>query len=285
MNPAQKNNLKLAVLFPIAAFCAHCAGEAVELDPPQAFLPLPPDGMTWELAWNDEFNGDTVDDSKWTIGGGTEAEPQARRDGFWVKEAMVLDGEGHLAMLTYAKEGKVFDGVIDTGGKFEHSFGYYEARMDVNKLDGHWGAFWLMGGDWSETGNDEGGLDGVEIDVMERPWSSPEMGELTNHAVHWDGYVDGANASMVSTTPGIMEGFHTFGLWWSTDMYRFYIDGTEVWATDEGGICTVPIPIILSDETGANIFFASTPIDIPSLPDRTLVDYVRVWDLVPEAVE
>jgi hypothetical protein len=195
---------------------------------------------------------------------------------------MVLDGEGHLVMRTYLKDGKVFDGEIDTGGKFEHAYGYYEARMDVNKVEGHWGAFWLMGGDWGPTGVDEGALDGVEIDVMERPWSSPETGQLTNHAIHFDGYADGANPSFASMTPGIMDGFHTFGLRRAEDMYRFYIDGVEVWATDAGGICPLPLPLILSDEVGSNIFFGSGTLDPAKLPDRTLVDYVRVWDLVAE---
>jgi hypothetical protein len=233
--------------------------------------------------WNDEFDGTAIDESKWVFGGGTEADPSPRRDGFWVREAMVLDGEGHLVMRTYVKDGKVFDGEIDTSGKFEHAFGYYEARMDVNKQEGHWGAFWLMGGDWGETGKDEGALDGVEIDVMERPWSSPETGMLTNHAIHWDGYVEGANTSFASSTPGIMEGFHTFGLWRAEDMYRFYIDGIEVWATEAGGICPLPLPLILSDEVGSNIFFGAGTLDPAKLPDRTLVDYVRVWDLVAES--
>lgn len=254
---------------------------APALDPPQAFLPPAPAGQRWTLAWNDEFDGTTLDPAKWSFGGGTEAEPQPRRDGFWVREAMVLDGEGHLVMRTYLHGDRVFDGEIDTAGRFEHAFGYFEARMDVNKLDGHWGAFWLMGGDWGATGNDEGALDGIEIDVMERPWSSGATAPLTNHALHWDGYADGANASMISSTEGILEGFHTFGLWRAPDRYRFYIDGVEVWSTDAGGICPLPLPIILSDEVGANIFFASGTLDTAKLPDRTLVDYVRVWDLAP----
>ena len=246
----------------------------------QAFLPPAPAGKKWVLAWHDEFDGTVIDPAKWTVGGGTEADPQARRDGFWVREAMVLDGQGNLVMRTYAKDGKVFDGEMDTDATFLHSYGYYEARMDVNKVEGHWGAFWLMGGDWGPTGVGHGGEDGVEIDVMERPWSSAEGGDLTNHAIHWDGYADGANASTQSTTPGIMQGFHTFGLWWAEDLYHFYIDGNEVWTTAAGGICKVPIGIILSDEVGANIFFAAGAIDVTKLPDRTLVDYVRVFDLV-----
>ncbi len=248
----------------------------------QEFLPPPPAGKRWSLAWNDEFEGTAIDETRWVIGGGTEADPQPRRDGFWVKEAMVLDGEGHLVMRTYEKDGKIFDGVMDTTGTFEHAEGYYEARMDVNKQEGHWCAFWMMGGDWSETGNDEGALDGVEIDVMERPWSSEALGERTNHAIHWDGYAEGANVSTMSKTPGILEGFHTFGLWWGEDLYRFYIDGREVWATDAGGICRLPIPLILSDEVGETVFFGAGKLDPSKLPDRTLVDYVRVYDLIEE---
>ena len=50
--------------------------------------------------------------------------------------------------------------------------------------------------------------------------------------------------------PGVMEGWHTFGLWWKPDEYVFYVDGKETWRTKAGGVCQVPEYILLSDEIG-----------------------------------
>lgn len=253
--------------------------DAADADPPvyQEFVPEPPQGRQWKLLWHDEFNGTLLDDSKWKVEGGTEAEPSPRREGFWVKEAMYLDGVGNLVMATYQKDGKIFDGAISTQGKFEHSYGYYEARMKVSTQPGHWGAFWLMPNSFGAT--DNGGVDGAEIDIMERPWTDDQM-QWTNHALHWDAYAEGADDSKISETPGITEGYHTFGLWWAEDSYTFYIDGDGVWTTQEGGVCTVPLYILFSDEVAAHLFFLSGDIQDATLPDYTYVDYVRVYTLV-----
>ena len=45
---------------------------------------------------------------------------------------------------------------------------------------------------------------------------------------------------MVVKVPGVMEGFHTFGLWRKPDEYVFYVDRKEMWRTDAGGVSQVP---------------------------------------------
>ncbi len=247
---------------------------------PQQFLPPVPQGKVWKLTFGDEFDGESLDPEKWNVGGGSEAAPDPRREGYWVKEAMSLDGAGNLVMATYLKEGKVFSGVVDTQGKFSQAFGYFEARMKVSTQPGHWGAFWLMPESFGAT--DNGGVDGVEIDIMERPWAGDQYG-WTNHALHWDAYVEGADASKISETKGIGEGFHTFGLWWNEEQYIFYVDGVEVWASAAGGICQVPLYPIFSDEVQAHLFFLSGDIKDAQLPDYTFVDYIRIYAMVDTA--
>ena len=76
--------------------------------------------------------------------------------------------------------------------------------------------------------------------------------------------------------PGVMNGFHTFGLWWKPDEYVFYVDGKETWRSKAGGVCQVPEYILLSDEIGN----WAGDIAKANLPDQFCVDYVRVYDLV-----
>ena len=74
--------------------CVLLSAETSPADP-AASLPSPSEGTTWKLVWSDEFDGDTIDTSKWEIVG-----DHPRRDGFWVKEDAYVDGKGHLVNVS-----------------------------------------------------------------------------------------------------------------------------------------------------------------------------------------
>ncbi len=229
-------------------------------------LPSAPEGKAWKLAWHDEFDGNTLDASKWDLPWDAK-----RRDGWWMRKAVALDGKGNLVMSTLNDGDKYVDGCVRTLGKFEHTFGYYVARIRLQKQIGHWSAFWLMGRGVGRVGDE--GRDGTEIDIMEKPWLDGRV----NHALHWDGYGQHHKSAVkVSEVPGVMDGFHTYALWWKPDEYMFYVDGKELWRTKAGGVCQAPLYIKLSDEVGN----WAGDIRKAKLPDEFLVDYVRVYDLV-----
>jgi beta-glucanase (GH16 family) len=238
-----------------------------ELDPKDE-LPTPPAGQEWTLAFHDEFDGDTLDATKWDV-------PEyQRRDGWWSKDAISLDGEGHLKMSVLEKDGKFLDGCIRTRGKFEHAFGYYVTRVKLQTQVGHWSAFWLYNDCEGNVGNE--GRDGTEIDIFEKPGLDSNV----QHTLHWDGYgADHHSSGKVSQNPGVMEGWHTFSLWWTPEEYRYYVDGKETWRTSAGGVCQVPLYVKLSDEVGG----WAGDIHKATLPDEWFSDYIRVYDLTPVA--
>ncbi len=234
---------------------------------PKDDLPPAPQGKAWKLVWHDEFDGDKLDESKWDVPEGK------RRDGWWSGKAISLDGQGHLVMSTLKEDGKYLDGCVRTRGKYEHSFGYYVARIRLQEQPGHWSAFWMWGPGVGKVGDD--GRDGTEIDIMEKPW----LDDRVQQTLHWDGYGKShKSAGKVVQVPGVMDGFHTFSLWWKPDQYVFYVDGQPTWRTAEGGVCQVPLYIKLSDEVGK----WGGDVSKAKLPDRFVVDYVRVYDLVDE---
>jgi len=236
------------------------------------FLPAPPPGMDWALLFNDEFTGDALDETVWNYGTGP------RRQGVWTPDAVSLDGDGHLVMEIYEEDGVHYDGEIDTMGTFDVTFGYFEARVQLHTEEGHWPAFWLMPytfGDVPGTG-----ADGAEVDIFEKPWINGVMADVTNHALHWDSYAEGAELSKTIETPGIREGWHVYSLWWTPEEYIFYIDGVEIWRTEGGGVCQEPLYLLLSDEIDNSVWFLGGDIVNATLPDHWLVDYVRVWELV-----
>jgi len=221
----------------------------------------------WKLVWNDEFDGKNLDESKWDV-------PEfRRRDAQWTRRAISLDGKSNLLLKVFKEGSTYYDGCVRTRGKYEKTFGYFVARMKLHKYTGHWPAFWL----YSESVNNVGdeGRDGTEIDIME----IPTLDDKVQHNLHWDGYgKEHKTAGLISTIPGVIEGYHDFGLLWTPGEYVFYVDGAEVWRTQAGGVCQVPLYIKLSDE----IQFGDWAGDIreSTVPDETLVDYVRVYDLI-----
>jgi beta-glucanase (GH16 family) len=247
-----------SVLLVLLAFSAQAA-EPVDQLPPAS------DGKAWKLVWDDSFAGKKLDESKW------EVPNQRRRDGWWSPKAVSLDGKGHLTISTLRDGDRYLDACVRTRGKFQHAHGYYVARIKLQDQPGHWSAFWLFNSSVGKVGNE--GRDGTEIDIMEKPWRDGRV----QHALHWDGYGK-AHKSMgqVVTVPGVMDGFHTFSLWWKHDEYVFYVDGKETWRTNAGGVCQVPLYIKLSDEIGK----WGGAITKAKLPDHFLVDYVRVYSLV-----
>lgn len=232
----------------------------------QAFLPPAPEGKKWKLAWHDEFDGSQLDESKWNRLGDWK-----RRDGYWVKEDAYVNGQGSLLLRTKQDGDRFTCGAINTKGKFEHAFGYYEARCKMPKQPGHWSAFWMMCDGVSKVGND--GRDGTEIDIIEMPWRD---GQLTVN-LHWDGYgKDHKSAGKKFSLPDTVEGFHTYGLLWLQDEYVFYVDGKEVWRSQAGGVSQVPEFLKLTNEIGK----WAGDIQQAKLPDYFEVDYVRVYDVV-----
>ncbi len=244
----------------------------------EKFMPRPLEGRKWKLAWHDEFEGERIDESKWEIMGDWK-----RRDGWWVKEDSYVDGKGNLVLRTKKKvlagkgESKekirYTSGAVRTQDKFEHKYGYWVCRCKFPSEEGHWPAFWMFARPGVGKVGD-GGRDGTEIDIMEKPWREDKI----TQNLHWDGYGEHhQHAGKTFEFPGVSKGWHTFALLWRPDEYVFYVDGKETWRSSAGGVSQVPQFIKLTEEIGE----WGGDISKADLPDYFLVDYVRVYDEVP----
>ena len=220
----------------------------------------------WKLVWNDEFDGVTIDTAKW------ELPDVKRRDHWWSPQCAFLDHHGHLVLRTEERDGKFFSPCVRTRGKYEKAFGYFATRCKLPTQPGHWTAFWLYNPCVNKVGDE--GRDGTEIDIFEWPWRDGRV----QHTLHWDGYGPAhKSAGHVSKPEHILDGdFHEFGLWWSPEEYVFYVDGRETWRTRAGGVCQVPLYLKWSSEIGS----WAGDIHKAKLPDDTVIDYVRVYDLI-----
>jgi beta-glucanase (GH16 family) len=258
----------IAPLLPVALVLAAILSTMV---PAQA---APPKGESWKLVWNDEFKGSQIDETKWERLGDFK-----RQQGFWVKEDSYLDGQGHLVLRVKKDSADRYTaGGVRTRDKYEHGFGYFEAKVKFPTQPGHWCAFWIMGHHVSPGPNE--GRDGTEIDIMEKAWLTDHV----QHALHWGGYgKDHKTTGHPVRNMGMNDGaWHVFGVNWTPTNYVFYVDGKESWRTNAGGVSQVPEYIKLTEEIGhfgkgADVW-GTGPISEATLPDQYLIDYVRVYE-------
>lgn len=241
---------------------------------PTNLPPSPIEGATWKLVFADEFDGTVIDPNNWNI---RHEDRTCRVNNFWHRDCAKLDGNGHLRMITRKSPGKPDwhdTPCIETKNKFTPLFGYFEICAQMHTQPGFWTAFWAMPFPPGRMGSTKyQGMDGSELDIYEKN----TLDDTVQHNIHWDGYgKEHKSKGSSPKVPGIMKGFHTFGLLWTPDEYVFYIDGKETWRTSAGGVAQVPIYLKISSETGD----WAGDIKNAKLPDEMKVDYVRAYQLV-----
>ena len=122
----------------------------------------------------------------------------------------------------------------------------------------------------------DGGVTGAELDVFETKTdydtSGKEFGAVF-HTVHVDAYEEAHRwenqGSFYADDP--YNEFNTYGVEWNEEGYVFYINGVETARTDFGGVCKVPLYLIISIGVDENV----TKNEF--LPASMLVDYVRCY--------
>ncbi len=219
-----------------------------------------------ELTFSDEFDGNTLDTTKWEVCPGW-----LRDDCWWGRPNNSIVKNGNLHLTVTGNEAPYDAGAIRTSGKFSQTYGYFETRCKLPTTSGICAAFWLMTGGANHVGV-PGGSDGAEIDILE---SHDIANNGIQHAIHWDGYGSGHKmANYPMNIPGIYQGYHTYGFEWTEDKYRFFVNGKLTWETYAGGICQVPAYLKLTLGIGGWVGTIS-PQKVPT--DGMVVDYVRVY--------
>src|SRR5262249_23517185 len=203
-------------------FAARRHGLLLEVLEDRVVLNAPSTG--WQLAFFDEFNGSTIDKSKWTTKlawAGTENGHYHNTNFLsYIVDEDVIVSNGTLKLRTEKKNvvgysGKVYnytEGLIQTRNQFFSKYGYYEirAKLPVGKGPGMWPAFWMLSDGWPP-----------EIDIGEW-WTANNhfhqglAYKNTSGGTSWD------SSHWYTPLPG---GWHTYGLEWSPGKLVWYVDG------------------------------------------------------------
>lgn len=184
----------------------------------------------FELVWSDEFDGNSIDSTKWEI----QRKTSVIRGGYWNTDlAQVKDGE----LTIYAKylENGVNEGDpagwysarLRTKDRYEPTYGYYEIRCKVPKGYGLWSAFWMQNLE-SAMNEYEDSSKGSEIDIFEAPYYGKENPNSIQNAIHWGGYAEKHKSlatGPIAVDADIYNTYNTYGLEWNENEYIFYFNG------------------------------------------------------------
>ena len=199
------------------------------------------------------------------------------------KNVTVKDGN-----LVITAEKESFSGAeytsarLITKGKFEQTYGRFEARMKLPWGQGMWPAFWMLGADidtksWPLCG---------EIDIMEHVGYDPGIVHGTVHTEAFN-HLQGTQKGGQLLVSNFATEFHTYAVDWKQGQMDFYIDGNhyftfkntgngyQEWPFDQ------PFYLILNLAVGGN-WGGKEGVDASIWPQRMEVDYVRVYKQNPQ---
>jgi beta-glucanase (GH16 family) len=220
--------------------------------------------LTFTEEFNNGFNTDVWSDEMWYETGNA------------TKNYAVEDGMMKIWPQRDAA-GNFFNRTIDSDGKYEQTYGYFEVEAKLPVGKGTWPAFWLF----NHVGDRR-----PEIDVMEAyaggdaPWGFKDENGVAHPQAYaptvWKGDVEGqlVGSRQFDTGMDLSAGFHKYGVKWEANKQTFYFDGQEVLTLD----VTMGDPMYLM----LDLWFGSasgTPDDsTPQGKGNSFeVNYVRAW--------
>lgn len=216
----------------------------------------------WNISWSDEFNNDSLDNSKWSYMVGTGSnysgdgwgnnEQQYYTDGD--NTSFVTEDGAKCLKITAKKESKggknytsarlwTMDDSKNPGGdkvtKFSKTYGRIESRIKINNqqdnMAGIWPAFWMMPandeyGTWAASG---------ELDIMEARGSNKNSVDGTIHyGSQWPnnksigGSLNKNTAIAGSELPDFSYAdWHTYAVEWLPGEICWYVDDTLYYKT------------------------------------------------------
>lgn len=244
-------------------FLTFIAGAQRPAQGPMSKKRITPEKLGYQLVWEDEFDGNKLDSTKWKVRG---VGPRAIA---YVSEEAVKVENGYLKLFALKQDDKMLGSAVGTQNLFMSKYGYYECRAQLQKSQGVWAAFWIQSTEISK--GEDPSVYGAEIDIME---FFKKLGtDIVSHNVHWAyGPHQKTTHGMQSYLKGVSKGFHTFSLEWLPDKYIFYIDGYKFYEVT-AGISNIEEYMILSMEYPNKIEEISKTI----FPDVFIVDYVKVY--------
>ena len=246
----------------------------------------------WELVWNDEFDGNKLDTSKWSyqIGNGYNGWGNYEKQYYTKENVTVSNGSLKITAKKENKNGFEYTSsrirtVTDDGQTlFATKYGKIEARIKLPAGTGLWPAFWMMPvdseyGSWPLSG---------EIDIMEARGRVLNEVNGTIHFGEKRPFNRNIGGSYVFDNGTDITDYHVYAVEWKENEIIWYVDDVEFFRTsnwytmNDGVVAEYPAPfnqefyLILNMAVGGTYDSQKLP-GVDEVPGTMEVDYVRVY--------
>ncbi|MBN2375579.1 MAG: family 16 glycosylhydrolase [Sedimentisphaerales bacterium] len=247
-----------------------------------------------KLLWHDEFDYEGLpDNTKWNYeegfvrNGESQYYTRARKENARVENGMlVIEGRNEKFKNPQYKTGATYwsdqpeyasytAASLITQGKSSWKYGRIEVRAQLPQGKGVWPAIWMLGVNFPEIG----WLRCGEIDIMEFVGKEPDRIYATMHFAE-EGKHRSNGWSIGADQP--YADFHVYAIEWQPDRIDFFYDETKYFTfmIDKAGEgkdnpFRKPHYLLINLALGGSW---GGPIDDAMLPQKYLIDYVRVYE-------
>ena len=241
----------------------------------------------WNIVWQDEFNNDSLDLTKWSreIGGhgwgnnelqfytDSDSNSYVENGNLILKAQVVPQGIGSSKGLRYYSSAR-----LRTFGKGDWKYGRIEVKAKVASGQGIWPAIWMLPTDWLFGGWPSSG----EIDIMEHV--GYDLG-VVHGSVHTEAYNHKINTQRSSARKiaNVDTEFHVYSIIWDKDKISFFVDDVQYFLFEndqQGNYKTWPFDqrfhLLINIAVGGD--WPGNPDNSTNFPRKMLVDYVRVYE-------
>jgi beta-glucanase (GH16 family) len=236
----------------------------------------------YELQWNDEFEGNSVNLSNWKfeIGNGCPNNcGWGNNEKEYYRKENTTVAEGVLKIEARAES---FQGFPYTSSRLisERLQSFRYGRVDIRALlpkgQGLWPALWMLGSNIGSVGWPSCG----EIDIMEMI-GGQGRDNTVHGTIHWDNNGEHAKVGGSSSLPvgTFADEYHVFTILWDETSIKWLVNDRAYYSVSiEGesmGEFHQPFFFILNVAVGGN--WPGSPDNSTIFPQSMKVDYVRVF--------
>lgn len=233
----------------------------------QNAIAIPPSSYSWKTSFSDEFEGKELNRQKWNTSYpyNRRTTPTNQELEWYVDDAFSVNN-GILRIKAERKDTNGYhytSGILTTYQKFQQKYGYFEMRAKLPSGQGLWPAFWLL---------PASNVNLPEIDIMEVLGHEPTKLYTTYH-YSVNGTVE--HAASVCTTPDLSKAFHIYGVYWSPDTIRWYLDNRPIYETHTHVSDAAEAYILANLAVGGQ--WPGYPTALTQFPAYYEIDYIRVY--------
>lgn len=234
----------------------------------------------YELVWSDEFNGNYLDTNTWNYEIGTGSWGWGNNEQQYYTDRNIKVSNGTMKITAKREDYggmKYTSSRITTKNKKNFKYGKIEARIKMPKFKGVWPAFWMLGANQDSVGWPKCG----EIDIVE----AINDENLVYGTLHWFNDPGNNNAdSGSSVAVADRTEYHVYGVEWTADKLRWYVDGKVYRTMDVSNDSFSEVRkeyfVIFNMAIGGQ--WPGYDIDETAFPATMEVDWVRAYKKVEE---